>query len=659
MKLNKEQNSELTEKDIRYFKLLSEHYPSIDSACKEIINLKAILGLPKGTEHFLSDIHGEYEAFIHVLRNASGVIKRKIEDLYDEVLSLKEKKTLATLIYYPEQKLTLIEQEVEDMQEWYKITLQRLIKICRTVTSKYTRSQIREALKEDFSYIIEELLHEREEGSNKQRYYNEIIDTIIELDKAKDYIITFSKLIQRFSVFRLHIIGDIYDRGPGADIIMDKLMEYHSIDIQWGNHDIVWMGASAGSKACIANVLRLSFRYRNINTVEEGYGINILPLATFAMEVYANDPCEQFVPKEVYNRNFSQKEINLIKKMHKAITIIQFKLEGQIIKRRPQYEMEHRLLLDKIDYDKGTIKIDSKDYKLNDANFPTIDPKNPYKLTEEEEDVINKLRNSFKNSEKLQKHTNFLFTKGGMYLTYNSNLLYHGCISMTEDSEFFVFKINGEEYSGKKFMDRVERLAREGYYSKNPEKKQYGMDAMWYLWSGQNSPLFGKKKMATFERYFIDDKEARKEEKNPYYKFRDREDVAKRILKEFDLDPDNSHIINGHVPVEVKKGESPIKANGKLLVIDGGFAKAYQSKTGIAGYTLIYNSYGMLLAAHEPFETTDKAISEEKDILPETKILEQVTNRKRVADTDRGKEIKQKITDLNMLLKAYRKGILK
>lgn len=649
------------EKDLRYLRLLAKQYPNIDSACNEIINFKAILGLPKGTEHFLSDIHGEYKQFIHILKNASGVIKRKVDDLFGDSLTNKEKKSLATLIYYPEQKFDLLLKEQKDKEKWCTDTLHRLIKMSRLVSSKYTRLQVREALPKDFAYIIEEMLHERHNDENKQEYYNEIIQTIIDLQKVKDFVINLCRLIQRLSIYRLHIIGDIYDRGPGADIIMDKLIDYHSVDIQWGNHDILWMGAGAGSDACIANSLRVSLRYANMKFIEDGYGINLLPLATFAMDTYFDDDCKQFIPKLSDNKEeFTENELNLIKRMHKAITIIQFKLEGQIIKRRPQYNMENRLLLDKIDLKDGTITCpNGKKYKLNDMNFPTIDPNKPYELSSGEKELIDKLRTSFRNSEKLQKHIKFLFSNGGLYLVYNSNLLFHGCIPLLDNGDFSSFVVDEKKYDGKVFMDRVEQLAREGYFSTNAEKKLYGMDAMWYLWSGDHSPLFGKTKMATFERHFIDDKEAHQENKNPYYNFRDNENVCKNILREFGLDPETSRIINGHVPVKVKKGESPVKAKGKLLVIDGGFSKAYQSKTGIAGYTLIYNSHGMILAAHEPFESFQRAIEEERDILPETIVLKKEPKRIRVRDTDRGKELKQKAKDLTMLVKAYRKGIIK
>jgi fructose-1,6-bisphosphatase-3 len=650
------------EKELRYLKLLSNQYPTIASACTEIINLQAILNLPKGTEHFLTDIHGEYEPFNHVLKNASGVIKRKINDIFGNSLRQSDIKSLATLIYYPEQKLEVILKEEKNLDDWYKITLYRLIEICRYVSYKYTRSKVRKALPKDFSYIIEELLHEQPDRLDKEEYYNEIIKTIIRIGRANEFIVAISKLIQRLVVDRLHIVGDIFDRGPGAHIIMDTLIDYHSVDIQWGNHDILWMGAAAGSEACIATVLRICARYANLDTIEEGYGINLLPLATFAMETYKGDNCIHFEPKIESSKAYSDKDIRLIAQMHKAIAIIQFKLEGEVIKRRPHFNMEDRLILNRIDYSAGTIDIDGKVYKLNNTNFPTINPQNPYELTEEEAVLIEKIKSSFLNSEKLQKHVSFLFAKGSIYLKYNSNLLYHGCIPVNEDGSFKNVSIgaSGKEYSGKAYLDRLDILLREGYfYKNNPQAKQYGMDIIWYTWTGTYSPLFGKTKMTTFERYFIDDAETHVEKKNPYFKLRDDEVVCNSILQEFGLNPKVSHIINGHVPVRSKRGESPIKANGKLLVIDGGFSKAYQGQTGIAGYTLIYNSYGLLLVSHEPFESTQKAIEEEKDILSTTVVLEQEVERKRVGDTDIGLDLKQQIKDLEMLLEAYRKGLIK
>lgn len=648
---------QIDQQTLRYLTLLAKQYPSIQAASTEIINLSAILSLPKGTEHFVSDIHGEYEPFLHVLKNASGAIKRKIDEIF--TIPEHEKRALATLIYYPEQKLSLILKEVDDVEEWYRLTLSRLIKMCRSESSKYTRSKVRKALPKDFAYIIEELLHEQESLDNKHDYYQSIIDTIISTGRAAQCITAIAELIQRLVVDHLHVIGDVYDRGPGAHIIMDTLMAYHSVDIQWGNHDIVWMGAAAGSEACIASVIRICLRYSNMQTLENGYAISMLPLASFAADIYGNDPCTQFRPKRS-EEQFTENEMRLMAQMHKAITIIQLKLEGQIIMRRPQYAMDDRLLLDKIDYHQGTIRLNGKTYPLSDTNFPTIDPERPYELNQREQAVVDKLKLSFASSEKLQQHIRFLYAKGSMYLVHNGNLLYHGCIPMNEDGSFKPFKVDGESFVAKEFMDRVERLARQGYFTTdNPEQKQYGMDAMWYLWSGSQSPLFGKDKMATFERYFIEDPDTHTEKKDPYYQYRDQEETARKILLEFGLDPQTAHIINGHVPVKVKKGENPVKAGGRLLVIDGGFAKAYQAQTGIAGYTLIYNSYGMLLAAHLPFESAQKAIEEELDLHSKTQILETNTTRIRVKNTDLGRQIQQQIDDLKQLLGAYSSGLIK
>ena len=645
--------------NIKYLKLLSKQYPSISKASAEIINLEAILNLPKGTEHFLTDVHGEYEPFVHVLRNGSGVIKRKIEELFANNLRESEKKMLATLVYYPEQKLELISKEETDIDDFYRINMYRLIELCRYTSSKYTRSKVRKFLPEEFRYIMEELLHPDNSSDHKHEYYHSIVETIIEIDRAKEFIIAISKVIQQLVVDRLHIIGDIYDRGPRPDIIMDMLIKHHSVDIQWGNHDILWMGAAAGQPVNIANALRICARYANLDIAEDFYGINLLPLATFAMDAYKDDPCKEFTPK-VGEQNVSSSEKSLIAKMHKAISIIQFKLEGEVINRRPEFDMNHRLLLDKINYNEGTINLKGKIYKLKDTYFPTIDPKNPYKLTKSEEILVEKLISSFKGSEKLQKHVSFLFSKGSIYLKANSNLLFHGCIPLNEDGSFMPINLQNKEYKGKALMDKMESLAREGYFfAENTLQKQYGMDIMWYLWTGKCSSLFGKDDMTTFERYFISEKEAHKENKNPYYFLREDETICKRIFDEFDLDFEESHIINGHVPVESKNGESPIKANGRILVIDGGFSKAYQKKTGIAGYTLIYNSYSLQLVSHEPFSSAEEAIANESDILSTTVVVEHKVKRRRVKDTEAGEKIQDEIRDLKLLLLAYRKGLIK
>lgn len=550
----------------RHLKILSKQYTNIEQVAEEIINLQAILNLPKGTELFLSDIHGEYGSFSHILNNGSGIIRNKIEDIFNNQITERDRRQLATLIYYPEEKLALIKKEVEDIKEWYSINLYRLIEVAREVSSKYTRSKVRKAMPKGFDYIIDELLHLQGCGPDKETYYKQIISSIIELDRADEFIVAISNLIKRMAIDHLHVIGDIFDRGPNAKLVMDTLMNFHSLDIELGNHDILWMGAACGNKACIANVIRICSRYDNIDTLEDGYGINIRPLATFALETYKDDNCEKFVPKVFdYNKYIRSDEIS-IAKIHKAISIIQFKLEGQIIKEHPEYKMDGRLLLDKIDYEKGTIQIDNKIYNLNDTNFPTVDYKNPYKLTKEEEEIINRLQESFKNSETLNKHISFLYSKASMYKCFNSNLLFHGCVPMEADGEFSKIEILGESISGKRYFDCIEKIANEAYFGK--ENNKDAVDFMWYLWCGPKSPLFGKAKAATFERYFVEEKETHKEEKNPYFALIENEEICDKILKEFGLGTKNSHIINGHVPVKEKDGESPIKANGKLLVID-------------------------------------------------------------------------------------------
>ncbi len=642
-----------------YLELLAQQYPTIRSASTEIINLVADLQLPKGTEHFVSDIHGEFEAFDHVLKTGSGSIGRHIDELFVYELTDEDKSDLLALVCYPEEKLTELLKNTNDPAVFYRITLFRLIKLCRRVASKYSRAYVRASLPEDFSSVMEELLHEQEGVLNKEAYYLSIIDTIICLDQAGEFIEALVELIQRLAIARLHVIGDVYDRGPGAHHIMDMLMGYHNLDFQWGNHDVVWMGAAAGSAACMANVVRTALRYANMETLQNGYAISLLPLATFAMNAYKDDPCTIFFPKTSQDEEFTENELQMMARMQKAIAVIQFKLEAQIIQRRPHFEMKDRLLLDKINYKKGTIKIDGNEYPLLDTLFPTIDPKNPYELTKDEENAVEKLLQAFTKSEKLQQHVRFLFSKGSMYLVYNGNLLYHGCIAMEDDGSFMAIRVEGQEFRGKRFLDRLDRLARQGFFSKDPELKQYGQDVLWYLWTGAKSPLFGKSKMATFERYFIEDKKTHQEDKNAFYGLRDDEKTADTILEEFGLDPETGHIISGHVPVQVKKGESPIKANGKMLVIDGGFAKAYQSITGIAGYSLIYNSYGLLLASHTPFESKERFLAETAAMKTQTDILEYNQKRIRVKDTDEGRTIQQKIEYLQDLLSAYRSGLIK
>lgn len=643
--------------NIKYLKSLSKTFPSIQSVSTEIINLKAILDLPKGTEHFVSDIHGENEAFVHILNSASGVIHEKIDILYSDVLSLQERKKLATLIYYPAEKLRLIKAEIRDMPKWYTDTLIRLIEICRLVASKYTRSKVRKALPPEFSYIIDELLHTGHDGKNKEKYYNEIIKTIIEIDRADAFIIALSAVIKRLAVDRLHVVGDIFDRGDRPDIIMDMLMKHHSVDIQWGNHDILWMGAAAGSEACISNVLNICLRFSALDLLEIGYGISLRSLITFAETTYSGE-CKQFKPKQ-FTEHLGDYDKLLLAKMRKAITVILFKEEGQIIKRNDKFEMEPRLLLDKIDYKNKTVLIDGVSHPILDTDFPTIDPSNPYELTNDEEIVINELKRAFMQSEKLQKQISFLYSKGSIYKCFNSNLLYHGCVPMNSDGSFTELNFDGNPVKGKEFMDYCDLMARKAFFmSEGSEEKQKGKDFIWYLWCGKHSPLFGRHAMTTFERCEIADENIWKERKDPYYTLTNDPEYCRKILAEFGLDPYSSHIINGHVPVKTKDGESPFKANGKLINIDGGFCKHYQKTTGIAGYTLIYNSYCLRLISHEPFKTTEYAIENDYDIVSTSHIFETVEKRKTVGDTDTGKELNQQIDDLILLLKAYRLGII-
>ncbi len=642
-------------RDLDYLRLLGKQYQTIGDVTTEIINLQAILNLPKGTEHFLTDIHGEYDAFKHHLRTASGILKFKVDDVFGYSMSKEDKKKFTTLIFYPEEKLKIVkDREEANIGDWYRVNMYRLISICKIVSSKYTRSKVRKALPKDFAYILEELLNLEATQLNKENYYHQIINTMIELERADEFIIAISKVIQRLSVDKLHIIGDIYDRGDGPHLVMDELMKHHNVDIQWGNHDILWMGAAMGHPVMVATALRISLRYANLESLEEGYGINMLPLGTLAMRVYGEDPCEEFKPKLTHEQFYNEKDKELIAKMHKAIAVIQFKLENQVIKRRKEFSMDDRLLLDKIDYEKGTMTLNGKEYKLTSCHFPTIDPKNPYKLTTEEKEVVEKLTFYFKNSEKLQNHIHFLYTNGSMYLNYNGNLLYHGCIVMDEKGRYLGLKIDGTEYKGKELLDKFEHLCRKAYY----DKKEESSDWLWYLWTGRKSPMFAKEKMATFERYFFKEKELHKEKLNSYFKLRDQEEVCMRILKDFDIDPESGHIINGHTPVKEINGESPIKANGRLLVIDGGFSRAYQSKTGLAGYTLVYNSWGLRLVSHKPFTSVEKAVTDGVEIDSSIRVLEK-TSRKTVNDTDIGRELRAQIKDLKELLAAYRNGSVK
>lgn len=645
---------ELKEEELKYLKLLSKNFPTIGETATEIINLEAILSLPKGTEHFISDIHGEYDAFNHVLKNCSGVIRDKIESIFGDELVEKERKQLATVIYYPKEKIELIESIEEDMDLWYRKTIERILKVLQVSSSKYTRSKVSKAMTKEFSYIIQELLYERGNEKNKEDYIKGIVETIITIGSAKDFIVNVSDLIQRLVIDNLHIVGDIYDRGPYPHKIMDRLMTYHNVDIQWGNHDILWVGAACGQKACIANAIRICLRYSNNEILEDGYGINLLPLASLAMSYYENDPCEFFKPK--VKQKIDEKGMALLAKMHKAISIIQFKLEGQLIKRNPTFEMEDRLLLDKIDFNKKIVFVDGKEYKLRDFNFPTIDKTDPYILTDNEEEVINGLVRNFKNSEKLQGHIKFMLEKGSVYLKRNSNLMFHGCIPLDEMGGFKEVNVFGKKYSGKKLLEISDQLCRAGYYD---SKELQGKDFIWYLWCGKHSSLFGKDRMRTFERYFIDDKKAHKENYNNYYQLCEKGDVVERVLKEFGIDDKFAHIINGHVPVKVKKGERPLRGEGKLILIDGGFSKAYQDTTGIAGYTLIFNSRGKRLVSHKPFENIKNSIENCLDIESTKEMVESRERRLKVRDTDIGKELESQVFELKRLLQCYKKGIIK
>ncbi len=650
------------EEDMRYLQLLSQSFPTVAEASTEIINLQAILNLPKGTEHFLADIHGEYEAFIHVLKNASGNIKRKVNELFGNTLRESEKRELCTLIYYPEQKLELVKHNETDIDDWYHITLHQLVAVCRDVSSKYTRSKVRKSLPADFSYIIQELLHEHTEDHDKTAYVNVIVDTIISTGRADDFIIAIANVIQRLAIDSLHILGDIFDRGPGAHIIMDTMRKYHSWDMQWGNHDILWMGAAAGNDACICNVIRLSLRYGNLPTLEEGYGINLVPLATFAMETYKNDPCTEFIPKTSGGASqLDEKTLRLTAQMHKAIAVIQFKVESQIIAKHPEWKMNDRCLFEHVDYQNGTIELQGKTYKMSSCSFPTINPAAPSELSPEEKVLIGKLHHSFSVCEKLHKHIRVMLQHGCMYGIYNNNLLFHASCPLNEDGSLKEVEIYpGKKYSGRALMHHTGMQIRTAFQQDSaPEERDYAIDYFLYLWCGPDSPLFDKSKMATFERYFIADKETHVEEKGYYFKLRDNEEVIDHILDAFGVVGSNRHIINGHVPVRTLKGENPIKANGKLMVIDGGFSKAYHNETGIAGYTLVYHSRGFQLVQHEPFTSTEDAIQRGTDIKSTTQIVEMSNRRMLVADTDIGVELRKQIDDLEELLYAYRHGYIK
>ncbi|MBO6188490.1 MAG: fructose-1,6-bisphosphatase [Prevotella sp.] len=649
-----------TNRDTHYLQLLSNLFPNIAAASTEIINLEAIMNLPKGTEHFLADLHGESAAFQHVLKNASGNIRRKVSELFAGDIRESERRELCTLIYYPEEKIELIKAAESDIDDWYHITIHRLVAVCRDVSSKYTRSKVRKSLPADFSYIIEELLHERTDDSDKAAYVSGIVDSIISTGRADDFIIALCNVIQRLAIDQLHILGDIYDRGSGAHIILDTLRQYHKWDIQWGNHDILWMGASAGNDACICNVLRLSLRYANLATLEEGYGINLVPLATFAMDTYGDDPCEEFIPRLLTGNQLDEKTMRLTAQMHKAITVIQFKVESQIFHRRPEWQMENRCLLESIDFERHTCTVDGQDYQMRSCHFPTVDPANPSALTPEETLLMEKLHHSFRVCEKLRKHIKMLLSHGCMYSICNQNLLFHASCPLNADGSLKEVELyKGEKYSGMELMHKIGMMIRAAFQTDtDAELRSYARDYFLYLWCGKDSPLFDKSKMATFERYLLTDKSTYKEEKGYYFQLRDNEAVCDRILDAFGVKGDNRHIINGHVPVHVAKGENPIKANGILMVIDGGFSEAYHTETGIAGYTLVYHSRGFQLVQHEPFTSARDAIQRGIDIKSTTQLVELSSHRMRVADTDKGAELRTQVEDLRQLLYAYRHGIL-
>ena len=652
-------------RDLKYLRLLAKSFPTEQSACTEIINLEAILNLPKGTEHFICDLHGEYEAFEHVLRNGSGVIRQKVEMIFGATLTESEIRELCTLIYYPEDKIRAVRTTLRTrakMQEWYRVMLMRIIQVMAICSTKYTRSKVRKALPKEYSYIVEELLHEWiEDNQNKRRYMMSIVDTIIATGRADHFIATICNVIHRLVIDSLHIIGDIYDRGPGAHLIMETLCNYHNYDIQWGNHDIVWMGAAAGSRACVANVLRLCFRYANLSTLEDGYGINLLPLTTFAMETYADDPCTLFRPKKNEYEQLPESQLALIAKLHKAIAVIQFKQEKLVIDRNPEFGMDDRNVLHLIDFKKGTIRLGGKDYPLRDTNFPTIDPDDPYKLTPAELEILEGVTRSFETSEKLRRHIACFLNHGSLYLVRNSNLLFHGSVPMNPDGSFREMMIQGKPYAGKKLFDKIDQMVRNAYYTREETpRRQAGQDFIWYLWCGPVAPTFDKDRMATFERHFVADKEPQKETNGAYKELKNRADICEKILREFGVtDMRHAHIINGHIPVKTIKGESPIRADGKLLMIDGGYSKAYQPETGIAGYTLIYNSQSLKLVQHAPFSTREMAVKYGLDILSETKVLEFEESRRYVRDTDQGAELKEQIDDLYQLLDAYRNGSIR
>ena len=640
-------------RDLAYLKLLAREYPSVREAAGEIVNLMAICSLPKGTEYFFSDLHGEYEAFIHLLRSSSGITREKIKATFGHLIPEDEQIRIANLIYYPERSLARLKKQGTYSEDWQKITIYRLVQICREVSSKYTRSKVRKKMPKEFAYAIDELLHVDYNDENKKLYYDEIIHSVISTGIGDKFIAALCRLIQNLTIDNLHIIGDIFDRGPRADIIMQELMNFHDVDIQWGNHDISWMGAATGNLACICNVLRIAISYNSFDVLEDGYGINLRPLSMFAAKVYQDDPCKRFMPKILDENIYDAVDPGLAAKMHKAIAVIQFKVEGDMIRRHPEYEMDKRQLLSAVDFENGTVTVEGKTYPMLDMNFPTIDPQNPLKLTKGEEMLLRTLSASFRHSDLLHKHVRFLYSHGGIYKCYNSNLLYHGCIPMEKDGSFASIMVDGKTYCGKNLMDYFDKQVQNAYFMpEGAPGKEDAVDLMWYLWCGAKSPVFGKDKITTFDHYFVEDKSTHKETMNPYYQLSQKEEFCRRILQEFGLPEEGSHIINGHVPVKMKDGEKPVKAGGKLFIIDGGLSKAYQSTTGIAGYTLIYNSHHLALAEHMPYDPR-------KENTPKVSVVEKMTSRVMVADTDKGRELKEQIEDLKELVAAYREGTIK
>lgn len=640
-------------RNLAYLKLLSREYPNIRAAASDIINLQAICGLPKGTEYFFSDLHGEHEAFIYLLRSSSGIIREKIRETFGHIISEEDEVRLANLIYYPEKMINQIKQANEYTEDWQKTAVYRLVQICREVSSKYTRSKVRKKMPKEFSGVIDELLYVDNTDDNKTEYYSELINTLIDVRVADSFIVVICSLIRSLTIDNLHILGDIFDRGPRPDIILEELMHFHDVDIQWGNHDISWMGAATGNRACICNVLRMALGYNGFDVLEDGYGINLRPLSMFAERVYRDDPCTCFLPQILDKNIYDAVDPKLAAKMHKAIAVLQYKEEGQIIKRHPEYGMEERILLSAIRYDRGTVTIDGKEYPMRDMNFPTVDPADPLRLTDEEEELLHTLELSFRHNARLHEHVRFLYSNGSMYKCCNSNLLYHGCIPMTENREFDGLMVGGKMYRGKELMDFIDTQVKNAYFlPEDAPEKEACRDFMWYLWNGAKSPVFGKDKNRSFEHYFIEDPEVMRETMTPYYQLSEEEETCDMILKEFGLPTKGSHIINGHMPVKIKSGETPIRAGGKLFIIDGGLSKAYQERTGIAGYTLIFNSHHLALAEHKPFDP-------ERERTPKVYIVEKMQKRITVADTDEGKELAGRIEDLKELLKAYRSGLLK